>query len=121
MSLPSLPPPPVCREPPACLAWLELAYATYLDVLRNIRLHGITLTPAAARILSGYREWLYFALNSERQRRAASRRRKEACWGRTWFCYQKWLWVSRVLAYDATRKTVSLQAGPVCPSPSTAL
>ncbi|ALE30415.1 ORF4 [Simian adenovirus 16] len=121
MCLPCLPPPPVCRDPVSCLAWLELAYATYLDVLRNIRAHGISPTPAAERILQGYREWLYFALNSERQRRRV-RRRREACWGTTWFCYRKYLWVSSVLTYDAERKTVSLQAGAVRePSPAAAV
>lgn len=112
MCFPSFPPPPVCRDPVSCLTWLELAYATYLDALRNIQLHGISVEPAAERILQGFREWLYFAVNSERQRRRV-RHRREACWGKIWFCYQKYLWVSRVLSYDAERKTVSLQAGAV--------
>ncbi|AGK27156.1 E4 ORF4 [Baboon adenovirus 3] len=120
MPLPCLPPPPVCRDKSACIAWLELALTSSLELFRDIIRYEVFITPEAERELCALQQWLHFAVNTERQRRRDGRR-VEICWRRTWFCYRKYEDLRKNLTYDATRQTVSLQTGSLQQTPATAV
>ncbi|AFD10581.1 E4 orf4 [Simian adenovirus 18] len=121
MPLPSLPPPPVCRDQSACVHWLQVALTACLDIYRDVIRYEVHISLEAERLLCGLQEWLHYALRTERAR-VRNPRYAEVCWRRTRFLWAKYEAVRQALVYDATRQTVSTQIESLsAPPPYTTL